>query len=347
LTQTAHPISASLRDPQQAAQNAAENQLRQLEAQRLEVIAQRRRRLLIVGMSLSLLCHLLLMLYLSMIYRGGGSGSGIGSGEAVFDFAIEDTQGLSELESAGLEDLVPDSGGIEQATASDVASASLDPAIPSLEKLGGAASMIPSLGASGGGSLGSGDGAGGGDGMGLGGGGGGGTSFFGVSSKGKRFAYIVDVSDSMRNDGKLPTAMRELARSIDALPDYSNFFVVLFSSGSVEPPGQRGWVRARKPAVRSVIRWLNEQDPGGGTLPRPAFVKVLSLEPRPDVIFFLTDGMLQDFDAAQCASLNAAGGKRAVINTIAFGDPSSQDALKQMAKDSGGVYRFVPSGAKK
>ena len=75
-----------------------------------------------------------------------------------------------------------------------------------------------------------------------------------------------------------------------------------------------------------------------------AQVVVLAKEFRPDVVFFLTDGEVQNFTAAECAALNA-GGKRVVINTIAFGDPTSQTLLKQIASDSGGVYRFVPSGA--
>jgi len=42
--------------------------------------------------------------------------------------------------------------------------------------------------------------------------------------------------------------------------------------------------------------------------------------------------------------LNAQG-KKAVINTIQFGDPQGGEVLKEIAEHSGGLYRFVPAGA--
>jgi Mg-chelatase subunit ChlD len=140
----------------------------------------------------------------------------------------------------------------------------------------------------------------------------------------------------------MATSMRELARSLESLPDYAEFYIVLFSTNFIEPPMQKGWTRARKSAVRQVVRWLSQLDPNGGTQPRPAFLQVFSLTVRPDVIFFMTDGQVQEFTAEECATLNDRG-KKSVINTIAFGDPSSQDLLKEIARQSGGLYRFVPS----
>jgi hypothetical protein len=175
------------------------------------------------------------------------------------------------------------------------------------------------------------------------GGGAAGTSFFGVSSTGTRFAYIVDRSGSMGNEHKLQTAIAELTRSVQSLPDYAYFFLVFFSNRTVEPPAQRGWTRSQAQQVARLSRWLrSEVDAGGGTLPREAFVQVFSLDVRPDVIFFLTDGRVQNFSAEEVAVMNRRG-KRVVINTIAFGDPSSQEMLKEIARQSGGVYRFVPS----
>ncbi len=94
--------------------------------------------------------------------------------------------------------------------------------------------------------------------------------------------------------------------------------------------------------MRSFIHWLDKIDSSGGTLPLPAFQKVFGLSVRPDVIFFLTDGEIPPDTAANVTSLNSRG-RRVVINTIAFGDPASQAQLKDIARRSGGVYRFVPS----
>ena len=259
------------------------------------------------------------------------------------EFAIDDSQGLSDLEEGSLNDLVPEVGGVQETAAE--AAADLNPAVPSMEKIAFGSAMAPSLSASGTGAGGGAGAGGGGSGIGdgLGGGGGGGTSFFGVASKGSRFAFIVDVSGSMEMDRKIQTAMNELAKSVSALPDYAQYYVLLFSSNIVQPPGQKGWTRARRSSIQGLVRWLRSIEPGGGTEPKPAFVQVFSLDVRPDVVYFLTDGEVQDFTAEQCAALNASG-RRAIINTIAFGDPASQDMLKKIAADSGGVYRFVPSG---
>lgn len=320
-----------------------EEHVLQMEQQRREMLERRRWNLLIVGASLSLLVHLSILFYLNNVYRGGHAGPG--TSETTFEFAIDDSEGLSDFEGGGgMDDLVPEVAGVDVSEATEV-STDLNPAIPSMERVS-ANSLTASLTGANGGSGGGGDGGAGtgsGEGMGL-GGGGGGTSFFGVSSKGTRFAFIVDVSGSMEIDRKLQTAMKELARAIDSLPDTAQYYVVLFSSGITQPPGQKGWTRARKTAVRTLIRWLGMVDPGGGTEPQPAFIQVFSLDVRPDVIFFLTDGEVQNFTAEECANLNSSG-RRAIINTIAFGDPSSQAMLKKIAADSGGTYKFVTSGA--
>ncbi len=211
--------------------------------------------------------------------------------------------------------------------APDVAAASLDIS---------AAGSVPALG-----------GSGGADGSTL-GGGGGGTTFFGVSSQGSRFAYIVDVSGSMDQtqstgqERKIDVAKRELARSIEMLPDYTHFYVLFFSSQVFAPPGQRGWTRARPRTVSRMIRSLDEIGAGGGTQPGPAFAEAFRITPRPEVFFFLTDGQIPSETVDAVAGLNNRG-RRVVVNTIAFGDPASQELLREIARSSGGVYRFVRS----
>ena len=138
-------------------------------------------------------------------------------------------------------------------------------------------------------------------------------------------------------------AKQEMKRSIRALPDYTKFLVVFYNSDIVEPPDQEGWQTARSVVVRRFTRWLEGLSPKGGTEPLPAFRRVFSEEERPDVIFFLTDGEITSMKPDSIERLNT-GGFKTVINTIAFGDDSSQDLLKKIAKDSGGVYRFVRSG---
>jgi len=301
--------------------------LRVLEEQRDRLSRRRRRRLLILGLGVSVVVHLVLMYYLASQYRQRPSGWG--TQPASYEFAILQEEQLTEFESTELNDLVADAIADRDELSLEDPAAELDPAAPAAELELALSGSMPTLGGSGdrfpGGLV----------------AGGAGTSFFGVGSRGMRFAYIVDRSGSMQGR-KIDVAMKELARSIAALPDYAHFYIVLFSTGFIEPPMQQGWMRARRTAVHTLIQWLNQIDPSGGTEPIPAFQQVFALPERPDVIFFLTDGEIPNADetGSVVADLNRRGG-RVIINTIAFGDARSKELLRRIAKESGGVYRFV------
>lgn len=304
--------------------------VRLMEEQRQRAIDQRRRRLAIIGGSCSLLFHIALMIYLGLVYRGGGSAVG-DTGDGSYELAILNEADLTQLEETAFDEVETEAANIEQIS---METSELTAVAPAAAQFTATAGSLPTLGGAGG----SADGD-----MGLGGGGGGTTSFFGIGSKGTRFAYIVDVSGSMGQNRRLEIAKRELTRSIDALPDYAYFYVLLFSNDFVQPPNQKSWMRSRKAIVRQVISWLtNSVDPGGGTQPRTSFMQVFSLEERPDVIYFLTDGEFNDITAEEIADMNRRG-KRAVIHTIQFGDRNGEEVLRQIAKRTGGVYRFVAS----
>jgi hypothetical protein len=314
--------------------------IRELEKERDLERRSRWRLVLLISLAVSAIAHLGLMLGLDLIRisrPSGGGGEGI---DAIsVESALEGGPELTEFDEPSLQ-------GTDALVEATSPGAALDAVAEATAPLiAGAGGGAPELGgaAGGGGSdlgLGAGSGTGGGEG-GL-GGGGAGTSFFGVSARGTRFAYIVDVSGSMAEYGKINVCMRELSRSIEMLPDYAYFYVVLYNSEVIIPPMEEGWTRARESTVARFVRWFNQIDPGGGTQPKPAFEQVFSLEERPDVIYFLTDGLIPPETVAVVGALNSRG-RRVAINTIAFGDPSGQELLKDMSSRSGGVYRFVPA----
>jgi hypothetical protein len=190
------------------------------------------------------------------------------------------------------------------------------------------------------------------------------TTFFGQAAIGRRFAFILDKSGSMQGR-RWSTCMQELVAALNALSGEAEFFVVLFSSGIFEPPGQRGWTEASADNIAHVVRWVSSLHPDGGTEPAPAFKRVYSLPTKADAIYFLTDGELFGFDAADCKRLretssDSGGGffgslgrlfspRRdqddwdPVINTISLDDNSSATELQKMAEDSGGSYAHMNS----
>jgi len=318
------------RNPQQSAfQSRAtlEARLAELEAERDALTRQKRRNLLFLGAAISLLVHLSILMYLDSVRRSGPVNEGARS--VLVEFNTLQEEELTELQEAQLEPELPDSL-TEIEDMPDMRpdlQADVTPPAAELELISDGAMPTIGGGASGDGSE-----------MTL-GGGGGGTQFFGIESEGTRFAYIVDVSGSMSDNNKIFTAIRELARSVDALPDYAYFHVLLYSGGVSWPQFQQGWLRARTSQVTRLINWLDTVTAGGGTQPVPAFTAAFSLDTPPDVIFFLTDGQIPENTAAAIARMNE--GRRVVINTVAFGDARSQDQLKEIARNSGGVYRFV------
>jgi hypothetical protein len=175
----------------------------------------------------------------------------------------------------------------------------------------------------------------------------GGTTFFGVSARGRRIGYVVDVSASMESGGRLWLALGELKRSLSGLPDYAWFYVTLFSGEVIVPPFQRSWQRAVPGELARVEAWIDRDvSTGGGTRPGPAFERLFSLDPKPDAIFFLTDGEVPADTPALVRRLNDRA-RPTVINTVAFGTEAGRAALEEIAEDSEGVFRFVPTGTRR
>ena len=76
----------------------------------------------------------------------------------------------------------------------------------------------------------------------------------------------------------------------------------------------------------------------------PAFEIVFELDVRPDVIFFLTDGLIPGSIPAEVQNRNRKRAGAAVINSIAFGTDAGHEPLRRIASESDGVFRFVPTG---
>jgi hypothetical protein len=187
---------------------------------------------------------------------------------------------------------------------------------------------------------------GGGEGMGLGGSGGGGASFFGVEAQGNRFAYLVDISGSMgdplaaEHEGrKIDQLKSELTRSTQGLLETSHFIVLTFSSDASVLGDKREWIEAspsNKKAFKTLITTLG---PEGGTNPLPGFEIIFSLRPRPDAIYFMTDGEFDSSVVDELASMNQK--VKIPIHCIDLGSVRGEDNLKKIASGSKGTFRFI------
>tara|TARA_R110000744_G_scaffold111090_5_gene209318 strand:- start:540 stop:1520 length:981 start_codon:yes stop_codon:yes gene_type:complete len=179
-----------------------------------------------------------------------------------------------------------------------------------------------------------------------------GASFFGLEAKGKRFAYIVDRSgsmDSLIRSGELSRwelTQIELIRSVQGLAANAEYFVVLFSSSANPLYGGTEWIKGSKTNKASTSLAMMAATANGGTEPEDAFEMVFDLEPKPDAIYFMTDGEFNQSVPGRIASLNRR--RRVPIHCILLGDPGSpvitqrvEGMLKGIAKASNGRYRHM------
>lgn len=165
------------------------------------------------------------------------------------------------------------------------------------------------------------------------------TSFFGLRGGGKRIVFIVDISSSMLQGDKLGRLKQELSQTIKALKPDTRFSVVFFDDTAhmIEP----AWMHTDADRTRALAV-IAAQHTGGGTNPTQAFEFAFkTLDPLPDCIYYMTDGMTPVDIAGLLRFLNT-GPSRTTVHAIAFGDRGLEAAMQQIAAENGGTYLFVP-----
>ncbi len=296
------------------------------------------RRAAIGGAATSLFVHVIFLgvAYAVRIASVPGTPGLAGPGRSSVEVAVMSQEEAAAVNDAELEHTGPTAAEMPDVEVADVMLGSIDGG-QGVEDSG-------DLGTVGAGSGGSGSGAGvgigEGTGLGSGGSGGGGATFFGVSARGSRFVYIVDVSGSMGEGARMPQLKRELITSLDKLPEGAQFLIYLFQSETVALGKRDRWI----PANGKNKQWAEDQiravQPSGGTNPGPAFVSALSLRPRPDAIYFMTDGLFDGEIASRVARMNK-GGRTIPVHCIAFGERGSEALMRKIADESGGTFTFV------
>jgi hypothetical protein len=274
---------------------------------------------------------MMLVLVFAMVtcdYRGGGQGEG--EEVLIGELPVEELDNSTEEE---LDTASADAASEQAAEADEVLEVdapleadqgefsvdiSMSDLAPSGSAVGGAAAISALSG--GGGALGQ------------------GASFMGLHAKGTRFCIIADRSGSMEGP-KLDYLKEEILETLTTMRSRGRFQLILFHSRATPYP-HAGWRHPRRDRS-DVASWLDTVNAGGGTNPTPAFELALDLEPRPDAIFFMTDGQFPNEVVDEVAQLNRQGGRRVPIHTISFMDTSSEPLMRKIASDSGGRYRHV------
>ncbi len=198
---------------------------------------------------------------------------------------------------------------------------------------------------SGNGDGGDGGGSGGGSGGGRGSGIGLGAGFFGSKGAGKSFVYVVDCSGSMYGQ-RFRRAKEELVRSIGKLSPEQKFFVYFFNDRTFplfDPKPAKTMIPATPANRQRASAWIRSREPESTTDPLYALQQALEL--KPEVIFLLTDGELDDPVEVQ-KMIRKNNKAHVVIHTIAFENEDGAVTLEAIAKENNGTFRFVPGGGR-
>jgi hypothetical protein len=222
-----------------------------------------------------------------------------------------------------------------------------------------------------------GDGWGDGSGIGI----GGGASFFGQKVEAKRIAYVIDYSHSMRGRRE-QLMRKELAKSVSALTPGVQYQLIFFAGpawvAGDEVKIARGNKQATVTAGRKTYDWISKSDAHDwqvrdpkkvqkpkwldvssstikkslkqiketklvwGTVWQPSVEMALRLDPAPQVIYFMTDG-LTGGDPVKAAKhiADLARRQNVIINTVALMQPRAREAMIAMADQTGGQATLI------
>lgn len=290
-----------------------------------------------VGLALSLVGHVIFLIATGAIRLGGSPGSTDGPARAGgVEVAVITSAELTAAEAAALD---IDAPGVESATAARDLAAPVGLEVPSG---GSGAGDTGDMGAIGPGLGGAGTGSGLGFGDGAGGGGGGGAKFFGVPSRGSRFAFIVDISGSMDND-KLNALKAELRETLVNLGANTSFFVVAFNSSQRLLTDRVAWHESTVEGKRPVLAALLRLESAASTNPVQAIRTVFTqLRPRPDAVYLMTDGVFDNnLEVLKLLEKLNSSAVKVPVHTIGFGADADLPTLRRIAGESGGTFKSV------
>ena len=162
-------------------------------------------------------------------------------------------------------------------------------------------------------------------------------SFYGVplGDPPRKVVFILDRSGSMTCSNYFVNY--ELKRCVGNLTESDRFHIIFFSSGPpVEMPPRR-LVNATDHNKQLAFEFAKGVEAQGETDPSEALRRAFA--EGPDTILLLTDGEFAPEVGRLVKDLNKDG--KVKVHTIGFLYKEGEPALKQIAAENGGVYRFI------
>jgi len=162
----------------------------------------------------------------------------------------------------------------------------------------------------------------------------------------KDVVFVMDISGSMNEEGKMEKARRALVHGINGLRSVDRFNVIAFSGETRLM--ETGLVPATEAGRRRGTEWVQALRAQGGTNINDALVESLGMFPRtgtrPRLLVFMTDGLptVGETDVERIVA-NAARARRDGLRLFTFGvgyDVNTR-LLDRVAAENGGTADYV------
>lgn len=205
------------------------------------------------------------------------------------------------------------------------------------------------------------------------------VSFMGNASQARRVVFAVDASKSMNSKGKgkkkntiskFDLMKQELDDSIRKLPEGTQYQILFFSAfawphdeidagddkkewkdykwtirpGDDNPKTPDFKYRdGTKDNIKESRELIKDLEMTLGTNWGPPVLMALGIRPKPDVVFFMTDGTTGNPKVwiEMINSANRKGGKRATIHTTAMMEPDAAEDLNDLAEKNNGTFTII------
>lgn len=158
---------------------------------------------------------------------------------------------------------------------------------------------------------------------------------------GMDYVFVVDISGSMENEGKLTLSRNVVKAFIGDLQKEDRFEVMTFNSAP--QTHFQSLTPVTDEAKRTSGDFLLAQRAKGGTVLRPAVLTAYKYKDadRPLNVVILSDGMTENKEQAELLALigKAPAGTR--VFCIGVGNDVNRPLLKQLAEGAGGLAAFV------
>jgi len=180
------------------------------------------------------------------------------------------------------------------------------------------------------------------------------VTFYGQQLEGDGIFYVVDKSWTMRNEGELTIAQREVIRNVQEFSDRVQFGIVFFDSTVVKFPASGMPAEANPGMKAAAVSFVQSVVGQSGSCCQQGLAEALRMAnlatPKRKVLVYVGDGggtACQGDEAPYLqqtlAVITGQNYQRVQINTIGVLNPSTigVDFMKKLAANNGGTYTRI------